>query len=119
MLEPDKLMHADRRRREGEREGTIDMRGRDQLHPLDCLDATLHLLRLCRLGAEAINECMQMGDLPLLPGMGGLLLGERLRPLALEVRVVAAVEAKLARVEMDDRTHDRVQKIAIVRDEEQ
>src|SRR5216117_1090494 len=119
MIEQHQLTRAVSRRSERELEGTVDVRGGDQLHSLDRLDAALHLLRLRRLGAKAVDESLQMRDLTLLLRVRGLLLRERLRALALELRIVAAVNAELARVEMDDRAHDSVQKVAIVCDEEQ
>src|SRR5438094_7758891 len=90
MIEPNELTRAVARRWEREREGTVDVRGDDHLHPLDRLDAALRLLRLCRLGAKPVDECAQMRDLPLLLRIRRLLLRERLRAFALELRVIAA-----------------------------
>ena len=95
------------------------MRGRDQLHSLQRLDPALRLLRLRGLRAKAIDERLQVRDLPLLLGIRSLLQRERQRTLALELRVIAGVEVQLARVDVDDLPDDAVEKVAIVRDEQQ
>ena len=100
-------------------ERTVDMRRGDALHPFKRLDPALRLLRLRGLGAEPVDECLQVRDLPLLLGVGRLLQGELQRALALELRVVAAVCLELLRVDVHDRRDDAIQKIAIVCDEEQ
>ena len=51
----------------------IDMRGRDQFHFLQRLHPALRLLGLGRFGFEAIDERLQMRDLPLLFNVRGLL----------------------------------------------
>ncbi len=60
-----------------------------------------------------------MRDLPLLLGVRRLLLRERQRVLALELAVVAGIQAQLAAVEVHDGRDDGVEKIAIVRDQQQ
>ena len=54
----------------------------------------LRLLRLGRLGAEAVDERLQVRDLPLLLRVRRLLQRELLRALALELRVVAGVRRR-------------------------
>ena len=102
VLEPHELLRGDGHRREREFERAVDVRRRDPLHPLQRLDPALRLLRLRRLGAEAVDERLQMRDLPLLLRVGRLLQRELLRALALELRVVARVRPELQRVEVDD-----------------
>ena len=91
---------VDGRKRELER--TVDVRGRDQFHALQRLDPALRLLGLRGLRAKAVDERLQVRDLPLLLDVGRLLQRELLRALALELRVVARVEVQLARVDVDD-----------------
>ena len=119
MLELHETLRRDRHRRERELERAVGVRGRDPLHPLERLDPALRLLRLRRLGPEAVDERLQVRDLPLLFHVGRLLQRELLRALALELRIVAAVGLQLPRIEMDDPVDDAVEKIAVVRDEQQ
>src|SRR5208282_2266022 len=58
-------------------------------------------------------------DLSLLLGECRLLLRQSQRMLTLELSVVTGIRSQLAPVEMDDRSHDRVEKIAVVGDEQQ
>ena len=119
VLELHEPLGGDRHRREREFERAVGVRRRNPLHPFERLHPALRLLRLRRLGAEAIDERLQMCDLPLLLHVGRLLQRELLRPLALELRIVAGVGLELARVEMDDAVDDAVEEIAVVRDEQQ
>ena len=119
MVELQQLARADIRRGEVEREWAVDVRGGDQLHPLERLDPALGLLGLGRLGAETVDVRAQVFDLFLLPGVGRLLLGQRLGTRALELGIVAAVDIELASIEMDDRRYDRVEKVAVVGDQQQ
>ena len=107
VLEPNELPRGrvDRRKRELER--AVDVRRGDPLHPLERLDPALRLLRLRRLRPEAVDERLQVRDLPLLLRVGRLLQRELLRALALELRVVAGVSLELAGVEVDDRVRRR------------
>ena len=91
VLELHELLRGDRHRREREFERAVGVRRRDPLHPLERLHPALRLLRLRRLGAEAVDERLQMRDLPLLLHVGRLLQRELLRALALELRIVAGV----------------------------
>ena len=119
VLELHETLRRDRHRRESELERAVGVRGRDPLHALERLDPALRLLRLRGLGPEAIDERLQMGDLPLLLRVSRLLQRELLRTFALELRIVAAVGLQLPRVEMDDSADDAIEKIAVVRDEQQ
>src|SRR5205823_9432060 len=101
------------------RKRAIDVRRGNQLHALEGPDPALRLLRLGRLGAKAVDVRAQVCYLPLLLGVGGLLLRQLVRVLALELRVIAGVEPQLAPVEMDDRRDNRIEKIAIMRDQKQ
>ncbi len=119
VLELHETLRRDRHRRERELERTVGVRGRDPLHAFERLDPALRLLRLRGLGPEAIDERLQMGDLPLLLHVGRLLQRELLRALPLELRIVAGVGLELPRVEVDDPVDHAVEKIAVVRDEQQ
>jgi hypothetical protein len=119
VVEAKELARGDVDRRKRELERAVDVRGGDPLHPLDRLDAALRLLRLRRLRAKAVDERLQMCDLPLLLRVGGLLLRELQRPLGFELRVVAAVCAKLQSIDVHDRVDDGVEEVAIVRHQHQ
>ena len=95
------------------------MRGRDQLHALERLDPALRLLGLGGLGAKAVDEGVQVRDLPLLLDIGSLLQRELLCALPFELCVIAAVGRELARVDVNNDVHDAVEEVAIVRDEQQ
>ena len=107
VLEQDELPRGGRGRREGELERAVDVRRGDELHALERLDAALRLLRLGGLRAEAVDERLQMRDLPLLLGVRRLLQRELLRALALELRVVAGVGDELAVVDVHDACRPR------------
>ena len=117
MVELNELPRMNFGRRQNERKRAVDVRGCDQFHALERLDPALRLLGLGRLGAETVDVRAQVRDLPLLLGVRGLLLRQRQRVLAFELAVVACVKAQLVRVQMGDRRHDRVEKIAVVRDQ--
>ena len=119
LLELHEPLRSGRHRRERELERAVGMRSRDLLHPLERLDAALRLLRLGGFGAEAVDERLQVRDLPLLLHVRRLLQRELLRALALELRIVAGVGLELPRVEMDDAADHAVEEIAVVGDEEQ
>ena len=57
-------------------EGRIDVGGGDHFHAFDCLDPALRLTGFGGLGAEAVNEAVEMGDFALLCFVGRLLRGE-------------------------------------------
>ena len=107
VLEQHELARGGCNRRERELERAVDVRRGDELHALERLDAALRLLRLGGLRAEAVDERLQMRDLPLLLGKGRLLQRELLRTLALELRVVAGVGDELALVDVHDACRPR------------
>ncbi len=119
VLEAHQLLRGDRHRGERELERAVDVRRRDPLHPFQRLDPALRLLGLRRLGAETVDEGLQVRDLPLLLRVTRLLQRELLRALALELRVIARVRPELQPVDMHDRRDDRVEEIAVVRDQQQ
>ena len=119
VFEQHELARGLRRRREAELERAVDVRGRDELHPLQRLDPALRLLGLRRLRAEAVDERVQVRDLPLLLDVGCLLQRELARAFALELRVVAGVRDELARVDVHDAVDDGVEEVPVVRDEQQ
>ena len=119
VLEPHELAGLDLGGAKLERERTVDVRGRDQLHALERLDPALRLLGLGGLGAKAIDVAAQMGDLFLLLRMRRLLQGERLRVFALEGRVVTRVGVELVAVDMNDPRHHGIEEVAIVGDQQQ
>ena len=90
----------------------------DLVHALDLLELALGLGGLGVLGAEAVDELHQARDLAFLMLVGGeelLLVGFAL----LEVLVVvAAVTDQAALANFDDAADELVQKLAVVRDDE-
>ena len=93
-------------------------RNLDALDLLEHLDAALHLRGLGRLVAEAIDEFLDARDLLVLPL---LRLAQPVEPrVALDqvVRVVAVVVGKRAQRQIGDARDDRVEEVAIVRDED-
>jgi hypothetical protein len=117
-FEQHELLRDDACWREREFERAVDVRGRDPFHPLERFDPALRLLRLRCLCAEAVDERLQVRDLPLLFDVGRLLQRELHRPLALELRVVARVRLDLQLIDVRDHRHDTVQEIPVVRDEQ-
>ncbi len=95
------------------------MRGRDALHALERLQATLRLARLRCLGAKALDERLHVADLALLAHEQRGLLRELGGALLLELRVVAAIRRCLAVLDVDDAIGDAVEELAIVGDEQQ
>ena len=82
------------------------------------LEPRLGLYRLARLGAEAVDEGLEMRA-PLVLLLGGLAdQGLLLSPLALKARVAAAPQRKLSPVEVQDVVGDLVEQVAVVADDE-
>ena len=104
---------------EGEAEFGIGQHRRDLFHALQGLDAALRLLGFGGLGLEAIDELLEVRDLVLLAGKGGLLLADLLGPHVFETAVVAAVAGEFAVVDVQGDLRYRIQKFAIVADDEQ
>src|SRR5439155_17966418 len=88
----------------------------DALDPVEHLDATLHLTRLGRLVAEALDETFDLRD------AFGLVSCLRLEQLAARFAldekgvVVAGIERERATVEIGDGGHHAVEEVTIVRD---
>ncbi len=95
------------------------MRLGDVLELLQRLDAALRLARLGGLGAEAVDEGLQVRARALLALEGRLLLREALGALALERGVVARVGDEPLPVHVHDRAGHAVEELAVVRDEQQ
>ena len=95
------------------------MRGGHVFHPRQCLDAALRLTRLGGLGAKTLDEAFQMRALALLLFKHRLLHRQLGGALALEIRIAASVELEHAGFDMDDMGDHRVEKIAVVRDQQQ
>jgi hypothetical protein len=104
---------------DAEIEGRIDVGGRHRLHAFQLLQATLGLARLGGLGAETPHEGFDLGHAALLAQVHLLLLGEALCALHLEGRVVAAVQTQLLMFDVRDEGHHRIEKIAVVGDQQQ
>ncbi len=88
----------------------------DFFHPVNLLQFALRLRRLARLGPKAIGECLERRDLFLL-----ILVGRELllcaRRLLFDVTVpVAAIPNESSMRDLDNRTDQLVQKLAVVRD---
>ena len=97
----------------------IGQHRRDAFHALQRLHAALRLLGLGRLGLEAVDELLQVGDLLLLLGIGRLLQRELLRAQLLEGAVVAAVARQLLVLDVQGDARHRIQKLAVVADHDQ
>ena len=75
----------------------------------------MSLLRLRRLGAEALDERLQMLTLRLLLLQQLQLQRLPLGALPFELAVAAAIDGELALIEMDDRIDRLVEKVAVMR----
>ena len=95
------------------------MRRRDGLHAFERLDPALRLTCLGCLGAEALDEAVHVCDLALLLFVGRLLVGELFGAHPFERAVVPAVQRGAVLFDMQDLGADTVEKIAIVRDQQQ
>ena len=95
----------------------VDDRG-DRLHFGEEFQARLRLARFRRLGAEAVDEGLQMFALLFL--LLGALDGEELRlaPLLFEGGVVALIERQLSPLEMQNMRGDVVEQIAVMTDDD-
>ena len=82
VLEQHELARGARGRRERELERAVDVRRGNELHALERLDPALRLLGLGGLGAKAVDERLQVRDLPLLLRVRRLRKRELLRALA-------------------------------------
>ena len=100
-----------RRRGKLEIERRVDVRSCDALHAVECLQAALRLARLRRLGAEALDEALQMGDLALLLVEHRLLDGELGRAPRLERRIVAGIEREPLRMEVGNVRNARIEEV--------
>ena len=90
----------------------------DALDLLEHLDAALHLRGLGRLVAKAIDEFLDARDLFILPL---LRLAQAFEPrVALDqvVRIIAVIVGERAQREIRDARDDRVEEVAVVRDED-
>ena len=92
---------------------------RDLLHAFQRLHAALRLLGLGGLGLEAVDELLQVGDLVLLLGVGGLLQLDLLGSQLLEGAVVAAVAGQAALLDVQRDARHRVQEFPVVADDHQ
>ena len=92
--------------------------GRHLGHPLERLDAALHLARLRRLRAKAFDERVQVIDALLLRRALALGLHPALRAQSLEGAVAARVAHQLRVVQMQCRGGDAIEEIAVVRDDD-
>ena len=95
------------------------MRRTDALETLERLEPALHLPCLARLGPEARDELHHVGHLALLARVHRLLQRESRRTLGLVRRVVARVERQPRALDAGDVRHATIEKVAIVRDDQQ
>ena len=91
-----------RRRRQRERRHALLDRLGDRLQFGEPLDARLRLRRLAGLGAEAVDEFLQMRALGVLLGAGRRLQPRLLGAAVLEIVVAAGVEIELAFAQMQN-----------------
>ena len=91
--------------------------GRHGFHLGEHFQARLGLRRFCRLGAEAIDERLEVPALVVL----FLFLFEQDRllfaPLPLKTRIIAAPEGELGLVEVQDMIANGIEQIAVVADD--
>ena len=87
------------------------------LQLLDLLHARLRLARLRGVGAEALHEALELADLLLGGGVLGVVALLVLVLLVDEVGVAARVLGDGLVIDIGDRRRDRVEEVAIVRDE--
>ena len=92
-------------------------RNLDALDLLQFLDAALHLLRLRRLVAEAVDEDFELLDAVALVAVGGGQLLVALRLLREELVVVAGVEPEALVPDFGDLVDRDVEEVAVVRDQ--
>ena len=104
---------------EAEVERVIHVRRSDKLHPLQHFDPALRLLGLGGFGTEAIDIALQVRDALLLAFVHRLLLSEAGGALHFKRTVVAGVLKHCLLFDMDNFVDDRIEKIAIVGDEDQ
>src|SRR5690606_2716934 len=98
----------------GEIERRVDMRRRELLEFLQCLDPALGLARLGGLGLEAADEAFHVRTLRLLLLERLLLLCQPLGPSALERRVAPSVQGQLALLEMHDVIDHRIEEVTVM-----
>ena len=91
----------------------------DLLDLVEGLDPALHLRRLGRVGGEALDEALLLGQHGLLARVGRLAVGLADLPLALVEVVVAGVGGDLAAVDLRDARHHAVHELAVVRRHEE
>ena len=102
------------RRRQHERRDTLLDRGRDRLELGQALDARLRLRRLAGLGAEAIDEFLQVRAFGFLLGARRGLEPGSFRALSFERVIAAGVESELACAQMQNGIDRVVEKLAVV-----
>ena len=90
----------------------------DHVHALDHLQPGLRLLGLAGLGAEAVDEGLQVGAAVLLLSGGGGELGALFGAQLDEAVVGRAVVGQLAVLEVEDRADGAVQEAAVVGDDD-
>ena len=98
-------------------DGLFLRRDLHHLHPLQLLDSALHLLGLCGLVTETIDERLELLHLFLLVAIGGFELFLALRLLRYVLFVVPAVEPDLFVPDLDGSIDGHVEKITIVRNQ--
>jgi len=93
-----------------------------QLNLLDLvqrLDPALHLRRLGRVGREALDEPLLLGQHRLLPRIRRLAVGLADGPLALVELVVPRVHRNLAIIDLGNARDDAVHELAVMRGHEE
>ena len=100
-------------------DGARDPLGLDALHLAERLDPALRLLRLGRLGAEALDEAFQLGDAPLLVVRAPSEQLALLRGLLYVAVEVAREKRQPARPQLGDVRGEPVEEPAVVADEDQ
>src|SRR5690625_3178367 len=99
--------------------GRINMRRHNRFHALQSFEPALSLARLGGLGAKTIHIRLHVRNTLLLFLIGGLLLRQLLRTLAFVGRVVSRITVELMVFDGDHPLHHRVEKIPVVRNDDQ
>ena len=108
-----------RRLLEAEAEGIVDLGGSHQRHSFQRLDPALRGAGLGGLRAEAVDEALHMGHGALLLFVGRLLPRQTRRALVLEIAVATPVLMQLPVLDVQHLINHGVEKIAVVRDQQQ
>ncbi len=119
VVENQQRIRGTQRLAELERKRRRDVQRRELLHFRQHLHAALRLAGLGGLGLEAVDERLQVRALARLLFLLAGGEDQRLGALRFEARIVARIAPELARVDMHDGIDHAIEKIAVVRYDDQ